>query len=1429
MTEEQVKFWKDTFAVAQSIKFPSDFPRTIFDQDGEKVVPVEYTWSSEETIPNLKARFSSAFKNGDETTFVLALYGVLLARYTAEENFLVGFSDKGTETLVQFTSNSGEPASKQNLFSAFYERLTTFIHDDYKRRQASNNTPIQTILEQVFKDTDPKKTPLEQYEQFVQTSFDAANTQDKPFKLTNVEAHLRFNAETGSIRAYYQKNLISEARIMEALRQIVLLADQVLANPEVSIYDYSLVTPGAFKVIPDPLEQLSKEWFGPVYSYLEKVAAADPERIAVVDAHETVTYGTLNGMANRLARELIDMGIERQNIVAIFGHRSIPIVLAIAAVLKAGAAYTIIDPAYPPQRIIDCLQVATPAAIINIEANGKLPTEVRQFLKSDHEKNTVRFTYTVKSIKETIQNESLDHQSPENLTDVEIGPNDIAVLTFTSGSTGIPKGVLGRHGPLTHYYPWMKKTFNFTENEVYSMQSGIAHDPLQRDIFTPWFLGARLYVPHPDDIVNPGRLSQWFREKKITVTHLTPAMGQLLTTSAAEDSEGKGQSLLPDLRYAFFVGDVLTKKFVRRMCSYCPKVIVINIYGSTETQRSVSYYPVPRPKSETNPDNTFEYLKDILPAGKGMQDLQALVVSRFTSDGKFKMAGIGELGEIFMRSPHIARGYKDKPEDTAQKFVVNPFTDNADPEDRMYRTGDIGRYLPSGDVECLGRADDQIKIRGFRIELGEINTALNSHDLVKESVTIVRTDTTPNPEEKRIVAYVVFDVTNSDVAAANASAQPTANDDSKVIQFHHFSNLVRILRKYLRSKLPDYMIPSNIVALAKLPLNPNGKIKKEALPKPEADQPDEDFAAPRSELETELSKIWCEVLGVSSLGIHDNFFDVGGNSLSASSLTFKIRQGVTGASSLPVEVLYRAPTIGAMAVAIERIRSGKKSPESAGKVIDLSQDTILDADIIPEALTSKQVEEGSFEFKQSWTAPKAIFLTGCTGFLGAFLLSDLIKHTTAKIYCLVRVNMHEKPMDRVMHSLLSHKLVWNPDSKAPSLHDTFVDMKKFEKMIEDRVQPVVGDLSKPLLGMSEEKFAELSNLLDLIVHNGAVVHWMYPYEKLKAANVLGTQEILRLACRGKKLTPVHYISTTSVFDSDQYSNLTDVFEDSTLPYHEDLRGGYPQSKFVAERLVMAARKRGLPAAIYRCGYVTGHSQTGVWNPDDYLCRMIKGCIQMGVFPDFPTTKLDLSPVDFVSRAIVYLILHKESLTKHKAYHLVNPNEFFFNDLFQTAVRLGYKIKPVDVEVWKKALFDSVAQKAADDEDRNALYPMLTYFSDDFGARMRTAKRPWYDNTNTLDGLKNSGITCPSVLELMTTYYRFLCQCQFLPPPATPTPLAIKLGFDLIQPISRPEQGSFVEGEEERKLRRSNSQSSIKSSDSNSSLSSYKDLMRTNRS
>lgn len=1412
--QEQVKFWKDIFAQAQSYKMPGDFPKTVQENDQEKIVPVEYAWTSDVTLPQVQAK---------GPLFVLTAYAAILARYTAEENFLLGFSNGKYESVVHVTSNTSDVASADNVFSTFLARLVAFIQKDAKVRETG--LILENVLQQVFKDTDAKKTPKEQYEQFIASSFEITETNNKqasPFALSNPEVHIRYDTKANTICAYYQKNLISEARMNETLTQIVLLLEQVLTLDQ-TIYNYSLVTPFAQATLPNPTESLNNDWPGSVVSFLEAIAAKDPNRVAVVDAQESITYGELNGMANRLARELQEMGVKHQEIIAIFGHRSLPIVWAIASILKAGCAYTIIDPAYPPQRIIDCLQVATPAAVINIDANGKLPQEVRQFFKAEQQEGRIRFVHTIRSVKETLQNQSLIHQSEENLTDVQLGPNDIAVLTFTSGSTGIPKGVLGRHGPLTHYYPWMKKIFNLTENEVYSMQSGIAHDPLQRDIFTPWFLGARLYVPHPDDIVNPGRLSQWFREKKITFTHLTPAMGQLLTTSAAEDTEGKGKVLLPDLRFAFFVGDVLTKKFVRRMCSHAVNCTVINIYGSTETQRSVSFYPVPRPKSETNPDNTFEYLKDILPAGKGMKDLQPLVVSRFTADNKFMLAGIGELGEIYMRSPHLARGYKDKPEDTAQKFIVNPFN-TSDSEDRMYRTGDIGRYLPSGDFECLGRADDQIKIRGFRIELGEINTALNSHDLVKESVTIVRTDTTPNPEEKRIVAYVVFDLANQEVAQANATTTTTTTtDNDNIVQLQHYGPFIRILRKVLRAKLPDYMIPSNIVALAKLPLNPNGKIKKEALPKPFEEVPDEDFAAPRSQLEKDLSAIWCEVLNMNNIGIHDNFFDLGGHSLSATNLTFKTRQKIAGASSLPVEVLYRTPTIGAMAVAIERLRTGKKS-ETAAKVIDLTVDTILDSDIIPEALSGKQVEGSQVAWKDSWGNPSAILLTGCTGFLGAFVLSDLIKHTNATIYCLVRVRVTENPLERVMHSLQSHKLVWNPDSSEP-----FVDIKKFEKMIEQRVVPVAGDLSKPLLGMTEQKFAELSDNLDLIVHNGAVVHWMFPYEKLKAANVDGTKEIIRLACKGKKLTPIHYISTTSVFDSDQYSQLTDVFEDSSLPYHEDLRGGYPQSKFVAEKLIMAARKRGLPAAIYRCGYITGHSQTGVWNPDDYLCRMIKGCMQMGMYPDFPMTKLDLSPVDFVSRAIVCLMLRKESLTKHKAYHLVNPNEFYWNDLFITSMRLGYKVIPVDVEVWKKALFDSIAAKSAEDEDRNALYPMLTYFSDDFGARMRTAKRPWYDNTNVLDGLKNSGISCPSVLELMTTYYRFLCQCQFLPVPATLSALAVKLGFSGIQTASLPEKNSFLDEKQQytgtNKMKRSPSQSSV---DSSASLSSYKDLMRSNR-
>ncbi|KAF0971604.1 hypothetical protein FDP41_010133 [Naegleria fowleri] len=1344
LKEKQLSFWSSLINQNQSLKLPTDFPRTMMDENEtnsntilqyeqlKEIISLDDVLSSQSFKDKfLQVTDSEAQKSFTRNTFVLSVFALLLARYTYEETFLIGIlQDENTERDSFIVSaNIPMPSADEDTFEGISREKSTTEYSLKSYCQTFKGLSVEQKQGKV-------DTTL-----LVQVSFSSydgpynlVNASSSPFPISNVDLHLHLDTKTNQVSISYQTNLFTELRMQDMLNQLKLAAKQLVSEPIQSIFDVSLVTEYAKTVLPHPDKPLNNDFYGAIHEVFQEQAKKIPQRITMVDSKESVTYETLNKLSNQLARQLLANGLKRQEVVTIFGHRSCPVVLAILATLKCAAVFNMLDPAYPADRIITCLEVSSPSAVILIEASGPLPKEVVKYIQT---KSTVRFVVSLKSITESVSEQiyadyaDTDLSSdPEWRDKVQITQDDFAVCTYTSGSTGIPKGVLGRHGPLTHYYPWMKQRFNLSENDVFSMQSGISHDPLQRDIFTPWFLGCTMYIPTNEDIVNPGRLAEWFEEKKITVSCLTPAMGQLLTSAASIATTSTGEPLkLNHLRYAFFVGDVLSKKFVKRLCDISPIVRVINLYGSTETQRSVTYYMVPRPGEKCMETGIpFERLKDIIPIGRGMLDVQALTLSRFTSrDDKFMLCGIGEMGEIYMRSPHLSQGYKGKEKDTREKFIPNPFLTTGY-IDRMYRTGDLGRYLISGDAECSGRADDQIKIRGFRIELGEINTALNSHELVKESVTIVREDCVPGTNEKRIVTYFVLDKVEIEKSTIYGNYFTMESG----LRASIIKTIIKDLRQYLRSKLPDYMIPSYFVPLDKIPLTPNGKIKKQDLPRPETSaststdqrQDEETYVAPRNDLEQQLVTIWGEILQGSSgqgIGIHDNFFDLGGHSINATTLTLKIRQQVEGASKLPVELLFKAPTVSALAVAIEQLRSGKGVSKT--HVTDVSSDCHLEASIRPH----HQLNFNDFiSLSKTWQNPKDILITGCTGFLGTFLLADFLKKTSARIYCLVRADNEEKARKQM-------------DQQEERESMNLVNKMNLAEIVEGRIIPVLGDLTKPYLGLSPIKFEELSDTIDVIIHNGAAVHWLYSYEKLKAPN----------------LTPVHYVSTTSVFDSEQYKEFTDVYEDSSLPYHEDLTG-YPQSKYVAEKLCMNARMRGLPVCIYRPGYITGHSKTGVWNPDDFLCRMIKGCIQMGYYPDMPTSKLDMSPVDFISGAIVYLSRTMDSVVKHQAYHLVNPHEFFFNSLFETGRKLGFKLLPLPFKEWKEKLYQQTVEKKelSTGEEENVLYPLVTYFTDDYDLKM-TAKRPWYDNTHTLEGLENSV------------------------PPEEPTELAKKFGFHKI--------------------------------------------------
>ncbi|KAL8959519.1 MAG: hypothetical protein Q9183_005617, partial [Haloplaca sp. 2 TL-2023] len=567
---------------------------------------------------------------------------------------------------------------------------------------------------------------------------------------------------------------------------------------------------------------------------------------------------------------------------------------------------------YPPDRQIIYLDVAKPSGLIVIQKAsqeaGEITSQVRSYI-SENLDLKVEIPELILQDDGTLtggQHSGNDVLVPQaHLADqspgLVVGPDDTPTLSFTSGSEGRPKGVKGRHFSLTYYFPWMAKTFNLSEKDKFTMLSGIAHDPIQRDMFTPLFLGAQLLVPSREDIQHD-LLAKWMEREGATVTHLTPAMGQIMVGGATTN--------FPSLHHAFFVGDILIKRDCRKLQSLAPNVNIVNMFGTTETSRAVSYFEIP---SRTQDASFLDRMTEVIPAGRGMYDVQLLVVDR---EDRTKQCAIGEIGEIYVRAGGLAQGYlgEDLTELTRTKFVDNWFIEPRKwieedkkrvaqlktsqpwrqyykgPRDRLYRSGDLGRYMPSGDVECTGRADNQVKIRGFRIELGEIDKWVSEHPLCQENVTLLRRD---KNEEHTLTTYFVPNLTAwKEWLNARNLIDDDEDDVSMLGRMKRFRALRSDLRNFLKTKLPVYAIPSIFIPMERMPLNPNGKIDRPALPFPNASelsaaasgQPDNQDDSSFSETEKAVANIWAKViphLQSESIGPGMSFFEIGGHSILA--------------------------------------------------------------------------------------------------------------------------------------------------------------------------------------------------------------------------------------------------------------------------------------------------------------------------------------------------------------------------------------------------------------------------------------------------------------------------------------------------------------------------------------------------------------------
>jgi amino acid adenylation domain-containing protein len=690
----------------------------------------------------------------------------------------------------------------------------------------------------------------------------------------------------------YNAELFSGARMEVFLAQLRELLAQAAADPERPVGDLALRPPETAAVLPDPARPLDAGWNGAVHEIFGRLARRFPLAEAVRDPAGSWTYRDLDHGSARLAHRLVALGVRREDPVVVFAHRSAAMVWAVMGVLRAGGAFVALDPAYPPPRQVEILRRARPRVFLHLTAAGPLPAEVEGFLGGPEGAPVVALPPWREA-----EEQGLFADEPSVPPAVPVGPDDLAYISFTSGSTGEPKGILGRHGPLSHFQPWQRRRFGLRQGMRYSMLSGLAHDPLQRDLFTPLCLGGTVVIPDPAEVFAAGRLAAWMAREGIHVAHLTPAMGQVLAETGPA-----GKITVPSLAWVLLVGDALTRRDVERLEALAPNVTVVNLYGSTETQRAVGYHAVARGGAG---EPVASEPHEVLPLGAGMQDVQLLVLNP-----RGGLAGVGEVGEIAVRSPHLARGYLEDPERTAERFFVNPWGpavagggEGTVPPDRLYRTGDLGRYRPDGEVVFAGRADTQIKIRGFRVELSEIEGELGRLPGVREAVVVAA----GGGAQRRLMAYLVAGPGLS-VTAAQVVAQ---------------------VKEALGQRLPAYMVPAAFVLLPALPLTPNGKVDRRALSarEPAAAEVSAMVHDPETETERLIAALIRETLGIPRVGIDENFFELGANSLSLVTVHGRLEEAL--GRKIPAVDLFSHPTVRELAAHLVPGESEAAAPPAA--------------------------------------------------------------------------------------------------------------------------------------------------------------------------------------------------------------------------------------------------------------------------------------------------------------------------------------------------------------------------------------------------------------------------------------------------------------------------------------------------------------------
>jgi amino acid adenylation domain-containing protein len=793
---------------------------------------------------------------------LLSAFQTLLYRYTNQEDITVGTpvanrNKVEIENLIGFFVNtvairvdlSGNPTFRQ---------LLGRVRETILEVQTHQEIPLERVVEEVQPKRELNRAPLFQVMFVLQNAplpqLKLADLTLVPMEIDNGTAkfdltlYMRETAGelTGSLA--YNTDLFESASVARMVACFQILLESVAADADQHISKLALLAATQRQQLLTEYNQTDETHpcDRSIHQLFEAQAEASPDALALVCEKQNLTYGELNKKANQLAHYLKSMGVGPEVPVAICMEPSIDTIIGILGIIKAGGAYVPIDPSFPKERagfILD--DVRAPVLLTRQTSLEKFSGCEAQVVNVDADWQTIT---------------GYGDENPCSYVE----PGNLIYIIFTSGSTGTPKGVAIEHGQLLNYIYAIRQRLQLPFPASYATVSSIAADLGNTCVFPSLCFGGSLHIISPDRASNPYALAEYFQQHDIDCLKIVPSHLSALLTSA------RSEQIIPRKRL-ILGGESSSWNLIERLRSLAPHCSIFNHYGPTESTVGVLTCKVEDRLSDESAT---------VPIGQPIGNIKIYLLDQY-----FEPAPVGVPGEVHIGGLGLARGYFNRPDLAAEKFIPSPFS--REPGARLYRTGDLARYGPSGNIEFLGRVDDQVKIHGFRIELGDIKAALDQHPSIRESLVT----TYEALGAKAVAAYVVF------------------ND--------HVEGVTADLRDYLKKRLPEYMIPSAFVTLDLLPRLPNGKINRKALPVPDktALEAKTIYEPPAGPVEQEMAEIWTRLLGVEKIGTRDSFFDLGGHSLLATQLVVRVYDAFQ--VSLPLRSIFEKPTIGELALVIE--------------------------------------------------------------------------------------------------------------------------------------------------------------------------------------------------------------------------------------------------------------------------------------------------------------------------------------------------------------------------------------------------------------------------------------------------------------------------------------------------------------------------------